>query len=721
MGALGAESAKPSVRLDLFLSGLGILGLVLFLALYDRAFPSAALDLELSRAQIVDRATEYLRGRGVDLAGHQFALTFNEAWLSSVYLQQTLGIPQTNALAREKALPLWLWEARWFKPLQKQEYYLSLMPDGEVVSLTHLVLEDAPGASIEQQAAQALAEAYLREDRGWELDDWERVSSSTVARPGGRSDHHFEWKRTDWDVGKSELRLAVDIQGDTVGGYGYWLKVPEAFVRRFSEQRNRAGFANNLSFYLGAGGFGAVAFAFFFLGHRRGVFAWREGLAAGLCVAGVELLSDLNTLLLRKAWYSTTQTYVVFWMNQLISILISALSVAGVVVVLAAGGRYLARRVWARQDKVLTRQDKILTRQDLVLTRSGDWWMALSLSTWRGLMLGAIGGGYVVLFYLVATRALGGWTPMGAPPVNLYATPLPFLVALAAGVVPATTEEFLFRLVGIGAVWALARRRWLAVVVPGVLWGFAHLSYVRDPIYLRGVELTLLALLYGAVFLRFDLTTTIVAHLAFNATLVALPLLRSGQPYFVANGALIVVALVAPVVPGIVQYVRRRQEKGDVEGLPSIRAAIARDVEDLAVLDMGEWDWDAWIRDPSATVLRLCLEDRAIGVAAGRVDPEQVGWVCRLYVEPSWRRRYWASRLAQALARALKDRGARALRVEVPSGEWILARFWDAQGWSPAATTYAPAVVGPSRPWRAAVRTWVTDGLERMKRSRARL
>jgi len=422
-------AADRSTRhLDVLITVLGILGLVLFLGFYDQAFPSAALDLEISREQIAHHATDYMEFLGHNLSEYEFALTFDEAWTASVYLQHTLGIPETNRLAHEEDLPLWLWEARWFKPLQKEEFHLSLMPDGKVVALTHSVLEDAPGADILQDEARALAEAYLTEDRGWNLSDWEEVTASTDAMPGGRSDHHFEWKRVDWEVGKSELRLAVDIQGDSVGGYGYWLEVPEDFLRHFSEQRNRAGFINNISYYLSVGLFGFVTLIYYLLGHRRGVFPWHEGLAVGLAVAGVSLLDDLNWLPLSKAWYGTTQDYTMFWVNRLIGTFISFGFVAVEFMVLWAGGRYLARKIWPQQDKVLP--------------RSGDFWVLLSRSSWRGLMVAGLGGGYVVLFYLIATRIFGGWTPMGSPDVNLYATPLPFLAPLGPSRLCCTVSSF---------------------------------------------------------------------------------------------------------------------------------------------------------------------------------------------------------------------------------------------------------------------------------------
>jgi ribosomal protein S18 acetylase RimI-like enzyme len=669
-------AARPNNRrLDLILVVLGILGLALFLAFYERAFPSAALDLALSREQIAERATEYMAGLGHDLDGFKSALTFDDAWMASVYLQRTLGIPETNELAREGALPLWYWEMRWFKPFQKEEFRLSLMPDSTVAAMSHDLLEDAPGADLPQEEARALAEAYLAGDRGWDLADWELVTASSKEQPGGRTDHHFEWKQVAWDVGDSELKLAVDVQGEAVDGYGYWLQVPEAFRRQYAEQRNRAGFFSNLAYYLGAGGFGLVAVVFYALGHRRGIFAWTEGLQAGLLVGAVYLAAALNALPLSKAYYGTTQDYAVFWINELIAVAFNTMVTAGIIMLLWAGGRYLARRVWPLQDRILPRGD--------------DGWIALGGATWRGLMVAGLHSGYVVLFYLLATRVFGGWTPMGGPRMTLYATPLPALAALEAGAFPAVSEELVARLVGIGVVLALTRRRWLALLIPGVLWAFAHLGgYVRDPIYLRGVELTFVALLYGLVFLRFGLATTIVAHLTYNAGLTALPLLRAGQPVLVANGVLVVAVLLSPLVPGAIRLVRRRLGDRPRPVTPAIRPAVEGDLPGLAKLDAGQ-AWAAWLGDPAAAVLLLEAGGELAGAAAGRLEPGDVGRIVALHVAPGWRRRYWGSRLVQALEAALRERGARSLEVSVPSRAWPLARFWDGLGWDVSRITYS--------------------------------
>ena len=682
----GSQAARRHARrLDLVLTLAGIAGLLVIFALYDRAFPSAALDLDLSRQQIADEAGAYLASLGYDASGYESALTFDEAYMASVYLQRTLGIPQTNTLARQEDLPLWYWDARWFKPSQQEELGLSLMPNGKVIAFRHLVSEGAPGATLPQAQAQTLAEAYLTTDQGWNLAGWEMVTASSVTRPGGRTDHHFEWKRGDWHVGDSELRLAVDLQGDQVGGYGYWLDVPEAFERTYAEQRSMAGFINNISYYLGFGIFGLAALYYYLLGHRRGIFPWQEGLKPGLIVAAVYLLDRLNALPLAKAWYGTTQSYVVFWLNQLIDILLTAGLLAATVMILWAGGRALARRVWPQQDRLLAHSD--------------DRWITLGWSTWRGLMVGLIGAAWVVLFYVAVTRLFGSWVPVTAPDVNLYATPIPFLAPLAVGVIPAVTEELVFRLIGIGLALAVTRRYWIALLVPGLLWGFAHVSYVRDPIYLRGIEVTVASLIYGLAFLKFGLATTIVAHLAFNASGQALPLLLSGQPYFIANGLLMVAVLASPVAIGLARVWRRRHLRIPALPEPAIRPATQQDLASLAALGPPGVEWAGLLADPSAAVMGLWAGDRLVGAAGAHGQQLKA-----LFVAPDCRRRYWGSRLVQALIRALPV--GTALQVSTPAADWRLARFWDSLAWHPATTTYALLSPSPlaDPSWRTPLR-----------------
>ena len=678
------RARRPFRRLDLIITLVGVLGLILFLAFYDQAFPSAAINLALSQAEIALRASAYLESLGYDLQGYRSALTFDENTWASFYLQRTLGVPETNRLIRETQVPIWRWRARWFRPLQKEEFLVHLAPDGRVVGLTHTVLEDAPGASLDQRKARSLGRDYLSRDHGWALDEWEEVSASSRDRPGGRTDHYFEWKRRGWDVGESELRLALTVQGDAVGSYDYWLKVPEAFQRTFAQNRNIPSFIDALSF----------ALSFALAGSAAVLALWRASwrppplsstlVGPALAVGLVSLANSLNELPLAKAWYGTTSDYALFWIDGLTSAFFAAALIGLIVFLLWYLGQWLSKRVWPRRDRVLSRR--------------GDRWHTLASSGWRGLMLALIHAGYVVVFYLVATQLVGGWTPMAPDYTRAFATPLPFLGALATGLLPAMWEELMFRLLLVTAVLWFARtftqlsqkaRRFLALLLPGALWGFAHLSYIRDPFYLRGIELTLSAIVYGLFFLRFGLTTTIVAHFAYNAGLTALPLLRSGEPRFVASGVVVVGTMLAPMIPGLAREIRRRL-RGELRdsALPRIRPASAADLESLTALPVVGFDWEELVNDPAGAVLCLLGGGEPVGVAAGKVSADGVGRILAVYVDPSRRRRYWGSELVEELRRRLEELGARSVETLVSTDDKVELRFWISQGWKRATVVF---------------------------------
>ncbi len=682
-----------SRRFDVLLTLAGILGIVLFLALYNEAFPDAAIDLTLSRDQIAQQANNYLKSQGYDVAAYESVVDFNQNWWSSVYLQRTLGVAETNRLVKAERLPIWTWKARWFKPQQQEEFSLELMPDGEVIGFSHTISETAPGAALEQNAARAIAEKYLTADRQLNLNDLELTSASSQEQPGGRIDHRFEWKRRDFALGDGDLRRAISVQGDRVGNYTTWLRVPEAFERDFSAQRNVAGYINNTAFFTGFTLFGAIGLAALGLGALRGVIEWRTALIPALLVGGISLLSGLNTLPLYKTGYSTTNNYVLFWLGNIVGILFNALYNFVFVAILWLGGTALAKQRWPRQDKILPR---------------GDRW--LSLYGWRGLMLGGVGFGYVTLFYLIAVKFFNGWTPLDAPGGYAVATPFPFLGPLASGIIPATTEELLFRLIGITAVLLAFKKRWLALLIPGMLWAFAHTGYVTEPIILRGIELTIEAVLIsGLFFLRFGLFTTIMAHFAYNAGLGALPLLRSSDPYFVLSGLIVIAAMLLPIIPGAIKWLRLRGRPIIPVAAPQIDLATLDDVDRLTALAIKDTAWATWLNDPSVVVVCARSTPAIVGATAARIAADGVTEILTTYVDPQWRRRYLGSELIDHLTNILRERGAKFVEITVAWHDERGTGFFASQDWKQRVRVYSRSLLPPeARPTgrRARIRAW---------------
>lgn len=684
------QTIRPPARwVEVLITILGLLGLIAALSLYQEAFPEAALELKLSREQIEQRARAYMQARGYQLDGYEFVLTFNEDSEGSYFMQRTLGVPETNRRVRVDKLPLWYWRARWFKPLQKEEFITRLAPDGTIIGMAHEILESAPGAKLSQDDARARAEKFLTEDRQWNLADWERVTASSEDRPGGRTDHHLEWKRRDFVAGEGELRVLVDVQGDEIGWYKYWVKAPESFTRKMQEERSRAGFIGSLSYLIGFLGIGAVTFGAFLTAMQRGIQFDRVGKALMIAVGALGLLTSLNFAPLARAGYTTTEDYFIFWAWLAIGAVMLMIYSASIVGVLWIGGRQIARRVWRYQDKVLP--------------RGADRWIILARSSWRGIMLGGMSGGYVVLFYLIATRVFGAWLPLDSPSTDYYASPAPFLAPLYVGLIPATTEEMTFRLAGIPLVLLATRSRILALLIPGALWAFAHLGYVTDPFYLRGVELILVAVFFeGLFFYKFDLTTTIVGHFTYNAGLTALPLLRSSDPYFVFSGVIVIATILAPVIPGLMRALRNRARgQPGREPVMQISPATANDVDLLNNFKIESLEWGAVIADEANVTVCLRADDQVIGVARATIDADNIARVETLFVAPEWRRRYWATALLDELAEDLKARGMKEAQGVARVGDKIAGGFWASADWVIGALTFAVNLQpAPPKTWR---------------------
>ena len=80
---------RPSRQTEIWITLAGLLGALIFFGFYDQAFPSAALDLKLSRQQVAGLAEQTLLSAGYDLAGgevgtdYRSSLTFARDWWAS--------------------------------------------------------------------------------------------------------------------------------------------------------------------------------------------------------------------------------------------------------------------------------------------------------------------------------------------------------------------------------------------------------------------------------------------------------------------------------------------------------------------------------------------------------------------------------------------------------------------------------------------------------------
>ena len=526
----------------------GALGLTCYIQFFDRAQPVASLNFRVDREQAYQVAEAYLDRLGYDLTDYESAQVFSYSSLSQVFLERTLGLEETNRLVRDW-VSVWFWNIRWFKPLQKEELRVRVDPGGRIVGFTHSILESDEGASLSEEDARVIAETFLTDVQGFQLDEYEPIAASSIERPN-RMDHAFSFRKKDFVVGDDgHYRLSVTVKGDKAGHFAEYLKVPETFSRNYREIRSRAGLLTTIASVF-AFALGIAMVVVLVRKYRQQTLIWRAAIAVGILVAATSFLGAVNGYPITRFGYDTTQSFFSFILTFIFGGLLGAV-LSGVLVALsgtAGGAAALDVEGWKNP----------LARLSLRGWRSANF----ARITLIGYGLAFAHLGYMTIFYILGNDYLGVWSPAAMTQYsNTYSTYLPWIYPLLIGLVAATTEEFLFRLLAISLLIRWLKKPWLAVLIPAIVWAFLHANYPQEPVYIRGLELTVVGVIFGIVFLRYGVWATIISHYVYNCFLGIYPMVQSDSLYFKVSGILAVAIIFIPAIPAIFGVITGRYKE----------------------------------------------------------------------------------------------------------------------------------------------------------------
>lgn len=519
-------------------------GLMVFVTLFDYAFPTASIDLRLDRHQARVQAKEYLADLGYDVSGYQTSVVFSGDTSKFVFLEKCLGLFQANTLVRD-TIHIWYWDVRFFKELTKEGFSVKVNPIGSVSGFSHDLEELAFGESLAQEDAETLVTAFL-EAQKIDIARYEKIQSSS-ARKEHRTDHHFCWKLSEsavtWTDGETEadgmVRVSVDVHGDQIGGFRTYFWTPEVFNRSLRKVQSEGHFLALISsfFYMM---FYVAAIVMFILSFRNGGMPFRMMLTIAILVAGPHCLYVLNSIPLLKAGYDTQVTYLVYYGSQLVSALKGIINQVIVILIVFCAGSFVSRTVFPRQVEGL---HSLINREPILKVTRGE--------IYGGYVFACIVLGFVTGFYFLGMRYCGVWVFPSTRYSNILGTLFPFLLPLSMSIVAAVSEEFIFRMFAVSFLKKYVKVTFLAVLIPSLIWAFAHSSYAVFPIYTRGIELTIVALAFCFVFLRYGIVACIVAHYVIDAVLFSIPLLRSSNAYFLLSGIIVVLLALVPAMVGL--------------------------------------------------------------------------------------------------------------------------------------------------------------------------
>ncbi len=99
------------------------------------------------------------------------------------------------------------------------------------------------------------------------------------------------------------------------------------------------------------------------------------------------------------------------------------------------------------------------------------------------------------------------------------------------------------------------------MLIPAIVWAFLHANYPQEPIYIRGLELTVVGVIFGLVFLRYGVWATIISHYVYNCFLGIYPMVQSDSLYFKVSGILAVAIIFIPAIPAIFGVITGRYKE----------------------------------------------------------------------------------------------------------------------------------------------------------------
>ena len=513
---------------------------------FPLAFPLVSLDLSMDREMALSTARSMAVEQEWGPSEFRQAASFGLDSRVQNYVElEAGGNDAFRKMISEGRFAPYTWRVRHFKEGETLETSILFTPAGRPYGFSQKLPEDTPGASIERDAARSVAEQTAIDAWTVDLSEYELVEASQEVRPGGRTDHTFVYRLRNEMIGEGEYRLRLVVGGDHLTALTHFVKVPEAFTRRYQEMRsandtiaNVAGIAIVVFYILG----GCLVGSFFLLRHRwvwpRPAFGW------GFFIAFLQVLAAINQWPLLWMSYDTALSSESFLMRQAVGLLALFFGMGLLLSLSFMAAEGLTRRAFGNQIRFWK-----LWSRPVASTP------AVAGMTVAGYLLVGLFFAYEVGLYFFSTNWLGWWTPSSAlfnP--DVLAAYFPWLSSIAISLQAGFWEECLFRAVPIAGAALIGerlgqRRAWIigAFVLQALIFAAGHANYPAQPAYARVAELAIPSLFFGWIYLRFGLLTAIVLHYAFDVVWFAMPLFVSTAPGVWVDQFMVVMLTLVPL------------------------------------------------------------------------------------------------------------------------------------------------------------------------------
>jgi hypothetical protein len=533
---------RPVVWLALAL--LSVAAVVVAFRAFPDAFSIVALDISMDRDHAMAAARTITERDHLGPADYQEAASFTLDDQTQTFVElEGGGKDAFTAMVRDGLYAAYTWRVRHFKEGEVNEATVSFTPEGRPNGFVERIKEDAPGAALDAASARTIAERDAAARWSVDLTAYALVEQGQERRTSGRVDHTFTYERSSPTLREGRYRLKLVVSGDRLTAVSPFVKVPEAFSRRYESLRsaNTAIGAGSVVAMLLLYGVGGIGIGLFFMLRRRWVL-WTSAVWWGALVAGLQMLASVNEWPLLWMGYETAVSRTTFFGQQIAALVAGFFGFTAVYALSFIAAETLTRRAFGTHPQFWRVWAKGPGSSTAVLGRTAAGYLFVSVFF-----------AYDVLLYLVATRKFGWWAPAEAlVHPDVLATYVPWFSAIANSLQAGFWEECLFRAVPIAGAALIGdrfgKRRLfivIAFVVQAIIFGSGHAPYQNQPAYARPVELIIPSIGFGLLYLYFGLLPGIILHFVFDTVWFALPIFVAHAPgIWLQRSMVIVVALV---------------------------------------------------------------------------------------------------------------------------------------------------------------------------------
>ena len=490
----------------------GIIGLVSYIFLSNDVFPSASIDLNKPKTEIIHESETWTNQLGYKTQKAIKSTIFNFDDDTKTFLEYELGLKQANKLMKDQ-IPVWYWSSRFCHPFMLEEFDINLSPAGELVSFEHTLENNRALPKLDHAKALQMAKSFIEQQPNQKLSSYQLIEDGVIAQ-SHRVDHYFIFENQGLNIKGAHPRIYIYVSGNIITVYNRYLHIPEDWSRKFNELRSYNKSLEEIAsiFY---SFFTVITFFIFAWAFITGRLRWRFALTLALLVALFDLAESFNSMPATLRNYTTTLSFNGYVIEAYFSALLEAINQFLQSFVLVGAAEALYRQSYPQKLAL-----------ENIITKLG----VRCQQTLSGLIAGCgtfgIHIGWIIAYYLIG-RSFGFWSPLEIKDTEALSTSLPFLSAMNVGLSAAIFEELTYRVLGLALFQKLCKNYWIANLLQAAAWAFMHSNYAQEPPYARGLELTVVGFFYGAILKKYGLLPCIVAHYTFDAFLGVTPLITS--------------------------------------------------------------------------------------------------------------------------------------------------------------------------------------------------